>query len=80
MIEYIKIPYSDSFRMAINIEKDGEPFGQLWTWKDTKSEKHPWHVRLLNGQYKVEWGKSKTDALKTLKSWVEAQTKAQRLR
>jgi hypothetical protein len=72
MIEYIKIPCSDSSRMAINITKNGEPFGQLWSWKDTKIEQHPWHVRLLNGRYKIEWGKNKSHALKTLKTWVES--------
>ena len=37
--------------IQINVEKDGKPFGQLWTWKDTEDTFHPWHAKPLHGSH-----------------------------
>lgn len=33
-----------------NIDLNGKPFGQIWTYK-AKGEVHPFHVKTLNGYY-----------------------------
>jgi len=38
---------------TINVERNGKPFGQLWTWPNTKTEKHPWHAKPLNGKHET---------------------------
>jgi len=65
-MEYIEVrPKPGSERITINIEKDGLPYGQIWTWPDTKTEKHPWHVKLLTGEGHV------LSTLTRIKQWVE---------
>jgi hypothetical protein len=38
---------------TVNVSRNGEPFGQLWTWKNTRTEQHPWHAKPLNGEHEV---------------------------
>ena len=49
---------------TINVSRDDKPFGQMWTFTNTKDEEHPWHVSPLNGEHKVFWGKGGLQAAK----------------
>ena len=37
----------------VNVDKDGRPFGALWTFRNTKTEWHPWHAQALNGEHRT---------------------------
>jgi hypothetical protein len=41
---------SGSNQTSINVDRDGKPFGQLWTF-NTKDETHGWHAKTLGGAY-----------------------------
>lgn len=43
----------DSGRISINVDRNGRPFGQLWTYRNTAEEFHPWHAKTLAGAYQV---------------------------
>ncbi len=63
-------------QIAYNVTREGHPFGQLWTWPNTRSEWDPWHAQTLTGEYKafgvadynVPGGKIK--ALKNAQEWI----------
>ena len=38
--------------VAVNVERCGRPFGQIWTFK-AKNEIHFWHFKTVNGLYQV---------------------------
>jgi hypothetical protein len=40
-----------SNRIAINVSKDGRPFGQLWTFANDRKTFHGWHAETLAGEY-----------------------------
>jgi len=42
-------------KKIINVSRYGNPFGCMWTWKNTKTEQHPWHVKTLNGKHACFW-------------------------
>lgn len=42
---------------ALNVEVDGKPFGQIWTFTKTKGEFHPWHAKPLNGEHRAFYAK-----------------------
>ena len=42
-----------STQQTVNVSRDGEPFGQLWTWANTRTELHPWHAQPLDGLHKL---------------------------
>ena len=42
-----------SSTIKINVDKDGEPFGQLWTFKKKPGYFHPWHAKALHGEHKA---------------------------
>lgn len=46
-------PVKDSTCIRINVDRNGVPYAQLWTFKDTKYEWHPWHLKTLSGLYKT---------------------------
>lgn len=75
-----------STMMVVDVERDGQPFGQLWTWPTTRTEDHPWHAKPLNGEHKVFWKHSAPLAIraaeggggiKAAKAYMEACAKAQ---
>lgn len=37
-------------RTAWNVDRNGEPFGQIWTFK-AQGEAHPFHAKTLSGEY-----------------------------
>lgn len=41
-----------SNRIAYNVDLNGRPFGQIWTFK-ANNEKHGYHVKTLAGVYKL---------------------------
>ena len=44
-------------QITINVDKDGEPFGQLWTFKKKPGYYHPWHAKALNGEHACFYSK-----------------------
>jgi|14_taG_2_1085336.scaffolds.fasta_scaffold97039_2 hypothetical protein len=40
-------------KITVNVSRNGEPFGQLWTWSNTRTERHPWHSKPLDGEHKT---------------------------
>lgn len=53
MLEFITMKRNKgSNQITINLELDGKPYGQIWTFRNTNTEQHPWHVKLLSGEYK----------------------------
>jgi|SRR5579864_2949640 len=36
---------------TINVSQGGQPFGQLWTFRNTATDTHPWHAKPLNGPH-----------------------------
>lgn len=64
-----------STQTTIDVERDGKPFGQLWTWPNTKTDTHPWHSKPLNGEHEAFYaptGKPKAAALALAKEYMEA--------
>lgn len=53
-----------SNRVAYNVDCDGKPFGQIWTFK-AKGEVHKFHAKALSGEY--EAFDTKADAEKFLR-------------
>lgn len=50
------ITFTKANATRINVSRNGEPFAQLWTFKDSKYEAHPWHLKTLSGLYKTFGG------------------------
>lgn len=42
-------------KIEINVDLNGSPFAQLWTWRKSR-ETHPWHAKTLNGDYSHFYG------------------------
>ena len=61
------------FQMTVNVDRDGVPFGQIWTFRDTASEWHPWHAKLINGEHKAFYGATKADGYEKAKHWMATQ-------
>jgi hypothetical protein len=40
----------------IDVERNGRPFAQLWTFTDKSYEWHPWHLKTVSGLYKTFGG------------------------
>ena len=61
----------------INVDRDGKPFGQVWTFT-TKGEVHGFHAKTLAGAYKYfDYTPDgtltpKIKALVAAKAWMEA--------
>lgn len=51
-ITITKRSYKGSNRTEWNVDKNGVPFGQIWTFKG-EGEEHPFHAKTLAGAY--EW-------------------------
>lgn len=49
-ITITKVSYKGSNRIAYNVDRNGVPFGQIWTFK-ASGEVHPFHVKTLAGAY-----------------------------
>lgn len=45
------IKRSGSTQKTVNVSLNGQPFGQLWAWNNTRTERHPWHAKPLNGEH-----------------------------
>lgn len=47
-IEFIKVkPFAGSAMTNVyNVNRNGQPFGQVWTFKNTRTEVHPYHAVL----------------------------------
>jgi len=35
-----------------NVDRDGKPFGQIWTFV-SRGEEHPFHAKTLDGKYQT---------------------------
>lgn len=56
-----------SSRIVYNVNVNGRPFGQVWTFK-VPGETHPWHVGELNGFHDIRG--SKEQAFELIKDRV----------
>lgn len=56
-------PVEGSSQVTINVDLNGKPWGQLWTFKEAPGETHGWHIKSLSGYYTTRWG----DAFNTAK-------------
>lgn len=54
---------------------DGRPFGQLWTFRNTRTTWNPWHAApLATGEHRTFWNPTQTGGdLKAAKAWMESQ-------
>lgn len=43
---------SGALKIEWNVQKNGNPFGKMWTW-EAEDEEHPVHVQSLAGVYKA---------------------------
>lgn len=60
-------------KKTINVSRHGYPYGQMWTWKDTKTNQHPWHVKPLTGKHTCFWPKDCINAKYDAMDWIEHQ-------
>lgn len=67
-----KITYRGSNQITVNVDRDGHPFGQIWTFRDTRSTKSPWHVKAEDGSFTHFYAEKKADALAQAKAWIAA--------
>ena len=68
MTTFIKVAKKPgSSQQTINVERNGEPFGQMWTWPNTATERHPWHALPLNGNHET------FDTLKQAKTYMQSE-------
>ena len=51
-IKITKRQYRGSNRTDWNVDLEGRPFGQIWTYK-ARGERHPYHARALDGRYET---------------------------
>lgn len=59
-----------SKQTTINVDRDGKPFGQLWTFTN-KGEVHGWHAKTLDGAYAYfDESPNKKDNLSTATLWM----------
>lgn len=61
-------PSKDTNQRTINVERNGRPFGQLWTF-EAKGETHPWHAKTLAGDYHAFYAKD--GGLTAAQRWLE---------
>jgi hypothetical protein len=47
----IKVRGSNQVR--VNVDRNGQPYGQIWTFRNTATEKHVWHFKTLSGLYQT---------------------------
>ena len=53
MTTFTKVITGHRSSKTVNVSRGGEPFGQIWTWANTRTESHPWHAKPLNGTHEV---------------------------
>lgn len=46
-------PPKGSNQTRWNVDLEGIPFGAMWTFRNTKTEKHGFHAKPLNGMHKI---------------------------
>ena len=70
MLSYERVEKGN--KIEINVSLNRKPYGQLWTWKNTEKEKHPWHAQPLDGKHQVFWGDGgrKADGLQRAKQYM----------
>lgn len=62
-----------SSQRVIDVELDGNPFGQLWTFRNTRTTWHPWHAKPLNGEHQLFWNADETGGdLPAAKTYMKA--------
>lgn len=42
-----------SNQTKIEVDRNGRPWGMVWTFRNTRTETHPWHAKALNGEHKA---------------------------
>lgn len=51
-VSFAKVPaVKGSNAVRFNVSVMGRPFGQIWTFKNTCTEQHPWHAKPLHGAH-----------------------------
>lgn len=64
-----KITHQGSNMVCVNVDRNGIPFGQLFTFRDTKTDKYPWTAKTLKGDFVTFEGNKKTSFEKA-KNWI----------
>jgi hypothetical protein len=58
----------------INVSKDNEPYGQIYTWQNTKTDQHPWHGLTTTGKHFCSYGDgNKSEGLHDVIDWMNKQ-------
>lgn len=64
-----------STQKVINVNRNGQPFAQLWTWPNTATETHPWHAKLTATEECVHFYAA-AGGLAAAKEWVVTAARA----
>lgn len=65
-----------SSQRTINVDLNGVPFGQLWTFRNTKDTWHPWHAKPLTGEHQAFYNAAMSGGdLFKAKAYMNAQAK-----
>lgn len=64
---------SGSNAHTINVDLNGQPFGQLWTFRNTRTTWNPWHAKPLAGEHKAFYNAAGNGGdLDAAKAYIEA--------
>jgi len=71
MLTYSKRIKDPNNKTYINVSKNNQSHGQIWTWKNTKTDQHPWHGKKLNGEHFSSYGDGdKSKGLHDVIDWM----------
>lgn len=65
-----KITTPGSSVIAINVDRNGQPFGRLWTFKKKPGYFHPWHAQAIGGEHRAFYPED--GGLKAAKDYLTA--------
>jgi hypothetical protein len=73
-LTYSKRLKGSNNKTFINVSKDNEPYGQIYTWQNTKTDQHPWHGKKTTGEHFSSYGDdNKSEGLHDVIDWMNKQ-------
>ena len=73
-LTYSKRLKDSNKKTFINVSKDNEPYGQIYTWQNTKTDQHPWHGLTTTGKHFCSYGDgNKSEGLHDVIDWMNKQ-------